>query len=48
MSNQDRYCLRIDFPHDQYAYIHFNIHESGKKAGAVRYDWDLTIESGKI
>ena len=33
MSNQDRYCLRIDFPHDQYAYIHFNIHEPGKKAG---------------
>ena len=26
-SNNDRYCLRLDFPHDDIDYVHFNLHE---------------------
>ena len=26
-SNNNRYCLRLDFPHDDIDYIHFNLHE---------------------
>ena len=26
-SNNDRYCLRLDFPHDDINYVHFNLHE---------------------
>ena len=26
-SNNDRYCLRLDFPHDGIDYVHFNLHE---------------------
>lgn len=27
LPNLDQYCLRIDFPHDNYQYIHYNLHE---------------------
>lgn len=31
LGNMDRYCLRIDFPHDDKSYIHFNLHEPKQK-----------------
>lgn len=32
-SNGDRYCLRIDFPHNDIEYVHFNFHEPGRANG---------------
>lgn len=35
MINDDRYCLRIDFPHEDNRHIHYNIHEPGRKQGTA-------------
>lgn len=31
LENFDRYCLRIDFPHDGEEFLHYNLHEPGRK-----------------
>ena len=33
LTNTDRYCLRIDFPHDDKNYIHYNLHEPYRETG---------------
>ena len=32
LENGDRYCLRIDFPHDGEEFLHYNLHESELKS----------------
>ena len=27
LENSDRYCLKIDFPHEGAEYLHLNLHE---------------------
>lgn len=31
LGNMDRYCLRIDFPHDDKTYMHYNLHEPNRE-----------------
>lgn len=33
LDNQDRYCLRIDFPHEGEPYAHYNLHEPRNETG---------------
>lgn len=33
LENMDRYCLRIDFPHEGEEFLHYNLHEPGRKTG---------------
>ena len=31
LGNMDRYCLRIDFPHDDKTFMHYNLHEPNRE-----------------
>ena len=33
LENDDRFCLRLDFPHKGVDYIHYNLHEPGNTTG---------------
>lgn len=33
LENLDRYCLRIDFPHEGVEFLHYNLHEYGRTTG---------------
>lgn len=45
-SNNDHYCLRIDFPHDEIHYVHFNLHEPFRNASfpITHQEYDLLCD----
>lgn len=47
LDNQDRYCLRIDFPHEGEPYAHYNLHEPKNETGFPFHYRDKSDIAGK-
>lgn len=52
LGNMDRYCLRIDFPHEGEDFLHYNLHEPGERTTALPLKWeqynDLKVKYGNL
>lgn len=51
LTNTDRYCLRVDFPHDDKNYIHYNLHEPYRETGvpiSIAAYHSITLKYGDL